>query len=978
MDSWEGLASFVGRAKELDRLRAALSGAEQGLPTTVLLGGDSGVGKSRLVKRIAQEAGERGARVLTGVCLELDGDGLAFGAVTEALRELAELVGLPGLQRLAGEHARELQRLMPALRETGRLAQGSGGPALAASSQLQLFDALVHLVKSCAIDTPLVLILEDVHWADASTRDLLVFLAHNLRGAGVVVIATFRTDELHRRHPLRPMLVRLVRQGRVERVDLRPFDRHELRMLMEGVLGQAPGAELLDEVFDRSQGNAFFAEQLLAPRDEHWQGLPESLRDVLLARVDALPPQAVDVLRIIATAGGVVSHGLLARVASMSGHDLDAAVRSAVDHLVLHADVATRTYSFRHALLSEAVYSLLLPGELGRLHAALAEAIESDPRLAIRSAPAELAHHWAVAQDQPRSLVASLEAARGAQAATGVLEARGHVERALALWPQVVDAEERTGLDHAVVMQWAAKLSYLAGEPERAIALQEQALAAADVDPARKAVMLDRLGWYRWSAGDSHAAERTFADAVRLMPADPPTASRARILASYGHILMLCFQLERSDVYVREALHMARMVGARAVEGRALTTLGDNLAIRGDPRSLEVLREARVIAQQLGNEDDVARLYLTESAVLVVLAQFNDAIRVASEGLDYVRKLGKERSLGAALSGNLAEAALYSGRWQLAADVLGAAPRRSGGIGAAWAHLVRARLALGCGELELARAELATAEHTHGRTNEQTRNLYLMTQLGIAMLAGDSQRAIAMLSERPTVEDPVEDYALELRAFMLAVLADVDSGDALHARLAAEIFAESHELAARDTRASPLTPAWTALAEAELARVIGDSLLDVHWETASTRCGELGLAHHHAYALYRYAQAKLDRGRRGGVSSLLRMAHDIAEQLGARPLVDQITDLAGRARVDLHTAPVAGPDTQLGLTGREFEVLRLVVEGRTNPEIAEHLYISKKTASVHVSNILRKLGVANRGEAAAIAHRLGITGPARR
>lgn len=551
-------ARFVGRADELARLEQALTRAVAATPTTVLLGGDAGAGKTRLVEEFTDRARGQGARVLVGGCLELGDGGLPYGAVTEVLRGLANEVGLPELRRLAGQHARELQRLVPGVRPVDQ-AEGEGwGVELDASSQLRLFEALLGLVGRLATDGPLVVVIEDVHWADASTRDLLVFLAHNLRQVGTVVVATYRTDELNRQHPLRPVLARILRGEGVDRVDLAPFNRDEVAVLLEGILGDAPHPALLERVFVRSQGNAFFAEELLAAGEAHDAELPDSLRDILLVTIDGLPPGAVEVLRIVAAAGGTARHGLVTRIAtSGSGPDgagLDGALRVAVEHGVLVADGAGGTYAFRHALLSEAVYSTLLPGEVGRLHTALATAIEADPSLASRSAAAELAVHWEAAEDQPRALSASLDAAREAVAVAGVAEAHRHVERALQLWSHVDDAAERAGSDLGAVTRWAAELSYLLGDPGRAVALQEQALAEeAGGEPQQQAIMLERLGRFRWDAGDSPGAEAAYTEALRTMPEEPPSAERARVLSGYSQFLGVSLRDHESVRYGRPA-----------------------------------------------------------------------------------------------------------------------------------------------------------------------------------------------------------------------------------------------------------------------------------------------------------------------------------------------------------------------------------------------------------------------------------------
>ena len=969
-------ARLVGRAVELALLEQALGRAGEGTPTTVMVGGDAGVGKTRLIEEFTARARGKGARVLAGGCLELGDGGLPYGAVTELLRELAEQIGLAELRRLAGQDARELQRLAPGVRPADQ--PEGGGVELDASSQLRLFEAVLGLIGRLAAETPLVVVLEDVHWADTSTRDLLVFLAHNLQQVGVMVTATYRTDELHRQHPLRPVLARLVRSETVERIDLPPFDRDELVQLLEEILGDAPAPELLERVFARSQGNAFFAEELLAAGEAQGAVLPDSLRDILLVTIDALPPEVVELFRMVAAAGGTARHGLVTQVAGSSdphdSTDLDGALRVAVEQGVLVADAAAGTYAFRHALLSEAVYSTLLPGEVGRLHAALATAIEADPRLAFRSAAAELAHHWEAAQDRPRALSASLAAAREAEAVAGIAEARRHVERVLQLWPQVDDAAERTGLERGAVTQWAAELSHLVGDPGRAVALQKQALAEeADSDPARQAMLFERLGRFRWTAGDSPGAEAAHADAIRLMPDEPPSAERARVLSGYSQFLMLNLRSDESNHYGRQALDMAREVGARVVESHALINLGTNLGVRGDERGLELLRQARAIAEELGASEEIMRSYHNEAFMLHRLARFDEAIEFGLEGLARAHALGVERLIATSLANWVARSAINAGRWQLADEVLRTAPRDTGGLPAGWAHLARAYLSAVRGEAELAHDELAAAERFGAHVNEQSRSWFVATQLMLALLDGDAEQAQRLIATRPPTHDPLMTGGLAARAHILRALADLDLCDPHDPPLPDRVLAECHDLASKFGTGSALGAAWTALCEGEHARVIDATDRAERWTTAVARCDEIGLVYYAAYARYRLAQARLDHETRHDAADLLRSAYEVAHELGAQPLVDDLVELARRVRIDLGVETATTPAQRLGLTPREIEVLTLVADGRTNPEIATELYISAKTASVHVSNILRKLEVSNRGEAAALAHRHGLT-----
>jgi predicted ATPase len=299
------------------------------------------------------------------------------------------------------------------------------------------------------------LVIEDLHWADRSTLDLLTFLVRNM-GIAPLLVLTYRTDDLHRRHPLRPFLAELDRSGRVERLDLDRFDQGEISDLLMGSLGSNPADDLVEQIYRRSGGNAFFAEELLAAvREENGNPqLPPSLENVLLSRVQVLSEDAQATLRIAATASGPVEHELLAAVSDLADPDLLAALREAVTHQVLIPDPATETYSFRHALTQEALYGDLLPGERAQLHAAFARALTERPDLGDRNhnvTSARLAYHWVRAHQPARALPAAVEAGLQSEAAYGFADAQRHFETALELWAQVADPAGLLDLDHAAV-----------------------------------------------------------------------------------------------------------------------------------------------------------------------------------------------------------------------------------------------------------------------------------------------------------------------------------------------------------------------------------------------------------------------------------------------------------------------------------------------------------------------------------------------
>jgi predicted ATPase len=375
---------FVGRAQELARLGDLLARAAAGEPLMALVGGEAGVGKTRLAEQLAATASGQGVRVLRGGCVPLGEEGLPFAPLVEALRGLAGDLDPAELEAVAGPARAELARLVPDLVASGEAAAGAG---VVGAGQGRLFELLLGLVGRLAARSPLLWVMEDLHWADRSTRDLLAFLATYLRSGRVLLVGTFRSDELHRRHPLRGLLGELARNRRVRRLELPRFTRAELAEQLAGLRGVHPPAGLVDDVYARSEGNPFFAEELLLAGEGAGGGpgaLPPSLQQVLLTRVVRL---------------GERTQQLLAAVAGMDNQQLLDGLREAVDQQLLLPEPGGAGYVFRHALVAEAVYSELLPGERVGLHTALASALEAG--LEAEDAPATRAARLATTGRRP-------------------------------------------------------------------------------------------------------------------------------------------------------------------------------------------------------------------------------------------------------------------------------------------------------------------------------------------------------------------------------------------------------------------------------------------------------------------------------------------------------------------------------------------------------------------------------------------------
>jgi predicted ATPase len=459
---------LVGREAEGAVLAWGRGGARAGRPVAVMVSGEAGVGKSRLMREFTARAGAEGARVWTGRCLPL-ADGLApYGPWVEMLREIASDVGPARLRELAEQSADRLAVLVSDL--AGDASGGAGdtasGPLAADAAHPRLHADLLDFVERLARE-PTVLVVEDLHWADRSTRAVLSTLVAGLRRGHLLLVCTYRIGEVPPDHPTRALLMELTRSG-LDRIDLGPLGEGETARLMAGITRTEPAAVLAREVFARSGGNPFLVEELVAAGPEAGT-LPDQLREILLLRVRRLPALARAAMRVIALAGRGVDHGLLDAVLSPPVDRLPAELRRAVeDHLLV---VDGERYAFRHALVAEALVADTIPGERIALHRALAEALAARaadqpparPSSIIASEQAELAHHWAAAGEAGPALVAAVTAGLAAERASAMPEARRNLEHALELWWRAPSARAQSGLDLVELYRRAAEAASTVG-----------------------------------------------------------------------------------------------------------------------------------------------------------------------------------------------------------------------------------------------------------------------------------------------------------------------------------------------------------------------------------------------------------------------------------------------------------------------------------------------------------------------------------
>ncbi len=761
---------FVGRTAELERLTDALARASAGEPAALFIGGEAGVGKSRLVEEFARRATDSGARVLTGGCVELGAEGLPFAPVTAALRAALRELGPDDFSAIAAGAESDLVRLVPEL--------GPSLPDLVGSntSRSRLFEHLLGLLERLAQQRPLVLVVEDLHWADRSTRELLGFLLRALRGASVLLVATYRSDETPRGHPLRAFLAELDRLRTVERVELHRFTRREVAEQLAGILGSPADANLVDRVTARSEGNAFFVEELTSCVEDGSR-LPGSLRDLLLVRVERLPEATQRLLRVAAVSGVRFGHGLIAAVTGADDDALTEALRPAVDGNVLVADEEAVGYAFRHALLHEALHDDLLPGERTRLHRAYAEALEADPALVPSGrAPAEMAHHWSAAHNGPRALAASYRAADDAAVVFAYAEQFRLLERVLALWWSVPDAAELIGVDHLHVIERAIDVAVYAGDFERGLALVGAALEEVDRDrePVRAVLLLVRRGHMLERLGRSGGVE-SLRTARAMLPAGPSPA-RAAVLSVLACSLMILSLTDESRTIATEAIEVAQVVGDRQAELSSLITLATNRVELGEiDEGLRVFEQARALSIDLGDLDQAMRLATNYSHALEGLGRHDEAVAVARGGIREAKSFGLARTVGAFIVGNLAESLFSLGRWDEAERLTAQALELDPPGVCAHMHLLRGDIALAWGDRDRAVAELAAARKSTEDFSD------IAPQYGLPQV--QLEAAILLDEGHPELALDVID----------AALASTDEGERTALRVAADVTRSARE-----------------------------------------------------------------------------------------------------------------------------------------------------------------------------------------
>jgi DNA-binding CsgD family transcriptional regulator/tetratricopeptide (TPR) repeat protein len=945
---------LVGRARELDQLLGLAGVTEPDARDVVLLGGDAGIGKTRLLRELGTAAREAGHRVLAGHCLDLGDSALPYQPFAEAF------AGLSDDERgvLAGR--------FPALGPLLPWPSPSPGPGV---ERAELFASVVAALDALADERPLLLVIEDAHWADASTRHLIRYvLAQGFSGA-VHVVVSYRADDLHRRHPLREALAEWVRLPGVRRLELEPLGDADVVDLARVRAGQALPAEALSAVVQRAGGNAFFVEELLdAGLADHRSSLPETLSDLLLVRLDRLDEPARRLVRAASVTDGREGYPALAAAAGLSEDELDAALVTAIDHKVLKRS-GSDDYVFRHALLGEALRDDLLPGERRRIHAAFLGALDHD------APPATVARHALAAGQRDIAFTATVRAAEAAGRVAGYDEAAQHFERAI----ELVDAAP-PGTDEIDLVIAAADALVTSGQLMRALGLLRDHLhgLATDVHRDCHGRLLVAIGNTCYFANLDAEAEQASVRAAEVVP-DEPTILRGEVAALRARVLANRRRDREAAEWGERALQIGETVEAESVIFDAKATVTRIMARSGDDpvQTMTAFRElvdaSRVSGHVLGELrglDQMAFVHFNAGELDAAAEAFDEGMRRAAQtGWSWGPYGFDGRFFGALI-------AYMRGRWD---EALQLCDVREGAPPEFEAYLTAASLLVHAGRGDTGQIERTLPQRALWRHDQAAAIHGSSALIELSGVAGD------LVAARRHHDDLVDlhmrswdesDFPARIRLAALLIGQYASAAHALDRGVQHELVQQVPALVEGVERAvattQPLGPegqAWHCRVLAEAARLRwlcgGDTAdaaeLAALWRGARDGFEGLGDPYETARCSARLAAVLLTSGDDAEGAALVAEARATATRLGARPLLGELDRLSPR--------PVR---SDVDLTPREREVLQQVAAGLSNGEIGTRLFISTKTVSVHVSNILAKLGAAGRTEAAAIARRRGL------
>ncbi len=971
--------SIFGREAPLGELAAALDEVRRGAGQVVFLAGEAGVGKTRLVNEfLARLPQGAGVEVLRGNCFDED-PAEPYAPFRDLLRSLVHARGPEAVAAAAGPWAGDLGRLLPDVAP----AAGVAGGGEAYPEKRRMFEAIYRAVRPGDGPRAAVLVLEDLHWSDRTSQELIAFLARSIVRDRVLLIGTYRTDELHRRHPLTHLIADLTRERLYRELRLAPLERPEFGLMVEATLERALPAGFVDALYERTEGNPFFAEEVIGALVAHgrldalveaartWRRfsipeLPLSVRDSIARRTADLDADTARVLRYAAVIGRRFDFDLLARVTALPEPDLLRALAQLVERQLIaeEADAPEDRYGFRHELVREAVLEGLLRRERRGMHREVLLALEALHGAETADVVDQLAHHSLQARETERAARYAAQAGDRAVSLYAYREALAHYEVALEM-AEHADERERAGL-----LARLGHAAYAVGDVRRSAEYwrEAQEIYAGLGERRQSADLLRWLGRAAWELGDqADAFARTHA-ALAALEGEPPCRELAMAYSALSHLYMLTEQSHESIVWGERALALAEELSDDAVKTHALNNVGVSQCELGDyERGIAALERSLAIARDARLPLDAVRACFNLAGQLTHVGEFRRAAEVAREGLALAEAGGLEQRAAASLA-KLVWYEIELGSWdeaQAHLDQVARAADEGVLIEQVYCSQLRAELLLARGEAQAARELLEAIEPRLPAPGDCYEAVNTWQLLALTYAAqGDMGRAAA------AVDEAVRAWNIGGRPRKAVYLLP----DAIDVYLRARRTRDAQTLLALAETlsvSSALTPPEQALlADARGQLEQAPERAAAHFREAAEAWRQMGLPLREAQARRRLA-ASLLRSRTSAAQeearSQLEAARGLAEAIGAR--------LELRAVGALERQLGAGRRSSArgdGLTPREREVLCLLARGASNRAIAEALVISEKTVEVHVSNILSKLGATSRTHAAALAREQGL------
>jgi len=965
--------AMVGREDELEALEQYWRLATQGRGRLVLLAGDAGVGKTRLARTFLQRLS---AEILKGHCYEED-PAAPYGPFADALRTFVRANGAAVLCQRLGALCADLGMLLPELGATP--SAPAGDPHV---QKTRLFEAIVRAVVPGDLKKPRLLLLEDLHWSDQTSHELLVQLARAVEDQAMLVLGTYRSDELHRRHPFTRVLAGLARARLCDEVRLEPLRVEGVRSMLKGMLGRPAPEAFTAAVHDRTDGNPFYIEEIVKLLQEHDQltgamraiqpgtymdqlGLPLSVKDGIISRAADLDAAASHVLNYAAVIGRRFDFDLLLQASGLDEPKLVDVLRKLVQRQLIVED-SPDVYSFRHALTREAVYRELLGRDRRMRHQAVLGELEALHATKLEAVMDQLAYHSVQARELDKAARYTRLAGDKAATLCAYREAIAYYEQALELAGTLGPREE------AELLERLAEATYPLGQPEVHERYWRQALELyRQLGERQKVAQISRrLGRLSWERADREAAFAYTRAAIAALDGEPLSAELGRAYAALALLHALSTEIEPALSWGGQAANLARQFDDQSALALATNATGVALIDNGDVEAgVECLQRALVIAREAGDVGEMGRAYNNLGFRLLRLGE----VRRGAEMLEEGKQMAEEAGYDAAvfhLTARLGEAEMLLGRWDTAGELLDgalAAAERGMPVVGVLAGVRKAELLWRQGRVSDTLALLEELQPVCEKQAEfQVMGPFLALLARASLAGGDVDRSTHAIEQAAEMSRQFGSGIRGAGVLACGIEVCLEAGRPGEAR---ELLGELDDLARR-------VPAPLALAHAVDCRGLVASnernwpVAASHLRRAAGMWQEMAMPYEEGHSRRRLAECLFETGLAVEGKSELERSRQIFEQLGAARQLEAVDSEAAHRRV------VIGAPAQLpasgGLTAREREVAQLVAQGQSNREIAARLVIAQGTAERHVANIFAKLNVSSRAQLAVWASEHGL------